>query len=122
VRDGVLELWDDTRITLGTTWRQELEQALGRASVAILIVSADFLASDFIAENELPILLDRASRGGVRIMTIVAGHCLFSANQELSRYQSVNPPDRPLEKMKKQEAEQMLLKVAQAVASYMGRG
>jgi hypothetical protein len=122
VRDGVLELWDDTRITVGTTWRQELEQVLGRASVAVLIVSADFLASDFIAENELPILLDRASRGGVQIMPIVAGHCLFSANQELSKYQSVNPPDRPLEKMKKQEAEEMLLKLAQAVARHTGGG
>jgi hypothetical protein len=54
VRGGTLELWEDTQLKPGTRWREEIEQALGRASVAVLLISADFLASDFIAGIELP--------------------------------------------------------------------
>jgi len=63
-----LSLWDDRCFKTGDRWR--LEQALHRASVAVLLVSIDFLASDLIAENELPPLLAQADlEGQVQIGT-----------------------------------------------------
>jgi hypothetical protein len=59
------------------------------------LVSADFLASDFVVNNELPPLLDRAGNGGLLIVPLIVGPRLFSEHDELSRYQSVNSPDRP---------------------------
>lgn len=43
-----LEQWNDTRIRVGSKWREEIKTAVERASVTILLISADFLASDFI--------------------------------------------------------------------------
>jgi len=43
-----LQRWDDSRIQPGDIWLEEIEQALERAQVALLLVSPDFLASDFI--------------------------------------------------------------------------
>ena len=43
-----LERWDDSRLQAGDLWREEIKQALARAKVALLLVSSDFLASDFI--------------------------------------------------------------------------
>lgn len=120
IRRGVLELWDDSKIKPGDVWRDEIEKALCRASVAVLLVSADFLASDFVADNELPPLLDKAASGGVRIMPVIVGPCLFESHPELSKYQAVNSPGQPLAGMQRHEAEAALTKLAKSIAEYAG--
>ncbi len=49
-RSGVLDIWDDTKIAGGSMARGD-KKALKRAKIAILLVSADFLASQFIVEK-----------------------------------------------------------------------
>ncbi len=49
-----MDIREDTRIRAGSKWRDEIRAAVERANVAVLIVSADFLASDFVRMNELP--------------------------------------------------------------------
>jgi hypothetical protein len=94
--EGKLECWDDTRIRAGARWREEIEQALAEAKVAVLLISADFLASDFIAENELPPLLARAKENGATILPVIVGHSQFRNTENLSRFQAVNDPKKPL--------------------------
>jgi internalin A len=65
LRDGEFMLWNDSQIEAGDRWRGQIEAELKSASVAILLVSRYFFASDFIAKNELPPLLERAARDGV---------------------------------------------------------
>ena len=55
-RAGLVDLWDDRRIKPGTRWRDEIRNAMAEARIAVLLVSADFLASDFIASNELTVI------------------------------------------------------------------
>ena len=54
-----LEVWVDRVIATGREWRPEIEAAIARADVALLLVSSDFLASTFIVEQELPALVAR---------------------------------------------------------------
>lgn len=115
VREGLLDLWEDTKIRPGANWRDEIEQALSRARVAILLVSADFLASDFIVTKELPPLLDKAASGGAAILSVVIRPCLYSRHQELSKYQALNPPEKPLDSMSKSDAEAILVNLAKEV-------
>jgi tetratricopeptide (TPR) repeat protein len=53
-QEGLLDLWDDRRIGAGGNWYQKIQEAIAKASVAVLLVSADFLTSNFILSEEVP--------------------------------------------------------------------
>ncbi len=122
VRDHGIDVWDDTRIRPGSDWRNEINAAIQRAKVAILLVSADFLASDFIVEDELPPLLNKAGKGGAVILLVIIGHCRFQQFEGLSKYQAVNNPSRPLAVLPVAERERIWVQVAGNVeAALIGR-
>lgn len=61
----------DTQIITGDQWKAAKEASLRRAGTAVLRISADFLASDFIVDNELPPLLKKADDSGTLIIPVM---------------------------------------------------
>ena len=55
-------VWSDAQLRAGDAWCPQIEAQLAACSVAVLLVSPNFLASSFIAERELPLILARARR------------------------------------------------------------
>jgi len=121
VRAGDIDLWDDTRIQPGTDWKAEIDRALVSARVAVLLVSADFLASDFVQDQELPVLLEAAEQRGTRILPVIVSHSLFT-NSPLGRFQAVNAPDKPLEQLSKAGRDKALSDLARAIAAGLSGG
>ena len=76
-KKGVIDLWEDTKIKVGEKWNERIEKALDKAAIAILLISADFLASDFIIDNELPPLLHAAEEKGKIILPVIVKPCRF---------------------------------------------
>lgn len=114
-RAGAIDLWADTRIQASDRWRDEIASALSEAEVAILLISADFLASQFIADNELPPLLAAASAKGVVILPIIIGACRFAKTNELSCFQAINDPKQLIGVLPVAEREKFWVKVSDAV-------
>jgi hypothetical protein len=112
-----VQVWDDTKIEAGDLWREQIAQALASTRVAILLISADFIASDFIAKHELPTLLLAAERDGALILPVIVAPSIYSEIDELSRFQAANSPDKPLLQLSRGKQEQILTDVANQVLS-----
>ena len=121
-KEGLIDLWVDTRLRAGDRWKKEIEKALQRATVAILIISADFLASDFITDNELPPLLKGAEERGTRIVPLIVKPCRFSRDKSLRHFQAVNDPRNALVLLAHGEQEMLYDQVASEVEKWLQRG
>jgi hypothetical protein len=114
-RDGTISVWDDSKISPGTQWRTEIDNALARTSVAVLLVGPGFLASPFILEHELPVLLRSALARGVAVFPLIVGYCSYRES-ELGPYQAYNSPDSPLESVSRPEQNRVLNELAIDIA------
>jgi len=114
VRNQRVDVWDDQRIRTGSQWRKEIDAALTQASAAVLLVSPDFLASDFIQEVELPSLLQSAQRRGTRILPVIIAPCRYDLSP-LAPFQAVNSPETPLSGMPKAKAEAILVTLSREI-------
>jgi hypothetical protein len=119
-RDYALDIWDDTQIQAGTIWLEEIEKAIQSSKVALLIVTADFIASDFIADNELPCLLEAAKKDGAVIMSLIVSPSRFRSTS-LSQFQAINDPSRPLINLPRGEQEAILVKVSEEIEAVFGK-
>jgi hypothetical protein len=120
-RLGLIDLWADTKLMAGDKWKLQLELALDRARIAILLISADFLASDFITENELPPLLERAETKGTRVIPVILKPCRFSRDQNLSKFQAINDPRIPIARMSEAEQELVYDSLAEVVEQSLAK-
>lgn len=107
------------QIKAGDKWREEISKAISEAAVAILLVSADFLASDFIAENELPPLLEAAEKDGVKIISVILKKCAYNETKAISCYQAHNNPSKPVISMHASYREELWYRLAQKVSSIL---
>jgi formylglycine-generating enzyme required for sulfatase activity len=97
--DYGLQRWDDTRIQPGDIWLDEIQQALNRAQVALLLFSPDFLASDFIRRKELPALFEAAEKDGLKILWLPIRPCSWKLHRQIEQYQPVGSLDPTLAEM-----------------------
>lgn len=70
-RQGVIAGWHDRMIGAGTEWRGQIDAHLDSARIILLLVSANFLASDYCYDIELTRALERHDRGEARVIPII---------------------------------------------------
>lgn len=129
VQQGQIAVCSDQDIGLGDDWHSHIQQHLNNARAALLLVSPAFLASQYIRNSELPVLLRNAKQLGVRIIPIILRPCLFTESKfkypdprvgpqefTLASLQSAGSPSKALSEMSEGEQDRALLKVAQTLA------
>ncbi|AXT59669.1 toll/interleukin-1 receptor domain-containing protein [Aquimarina sp. AD10] len=114
-REYKLTIWEDSKIEVGAEWRTEINKAISATKVAILMVSANFLSSEFINNEELPALLAAAKEEGAYIFPIIVSHCMFSDIEAISKFQTINPPTKPLTVMDEGQIDALFVKVTREV-------
>jgi TIR domain len=91
-----LELWTDTRIGVGRDWRQEINEALNEAAIVVLLITANFLTSQFIKNEEIPKLLVRRKDEGLRIFPLIARECPWELVLWIERNQILPRDAKPI--------------------------
>src|SRR5579871_3237885 len=70
-RQGSISLWHDRLIAPGTDWASPIDAHLETASVILLLVSADFFASDYCYGVEMQRALEREAAGEARVIPLL---------------------------------------------------
>ena len=110
IRNVKVSVWDDTKIGAGAIWRESIGQALASAKVAVLLVSPAFLASRFIADEELPQLLEAAKNEGMAILWIPARSSSFEVTP-IAAYQAAHSPNKPLASLSRAARDKALVNI-----------
>ncbi len=117
-RRGLITRWDDTELRAGQKWRDEIQKALESSKVAVLLITPNFLASDFIYSEELPALLQAAERDGAAILPVLVSPS--DVPESLSQFQFINGPNKTLVEMKRAERERTWIKVTKVIQNVLG--
>lgn len=113
IADPSISVWDDSYIAPGAEWDAAIKNAIARARVAVLFVSASFNASDYIGSSELTAIEDRAASGDLRLLWISLDGA--TPRSGAAARQAIGDPGRPLERMSRPEQDALLADLAREV-------
>lgn len=97
-RKDLIRIWEDRDIEGSEKWRDKIEASLAEAKAALLLVSQDFIDSDFIRGEELPKLLEAANTRGLKLFWVAVNTSSVDDDYpELVEIQAMNTdPEQPL--------------------------
>ena len=122
--------WSDKDIETGQDWHDRIQQTLENTKAAVLLVSPAFLASTYIRNSELPVLLKNAKDRGVIILPVIVRTVRLkkpSSNFRIrstarknfsATLQSANSPMTPLNSLSEHEQDKVLLEIAQRLLKF----
>jgi hypothetical protein len=112
-----VDVWSDDRIAPGANWREEIDTAMASSDVALLLVSAPFLSSEFINDTEIPELLKRYAAAGLVVIPVVLSDCLWQHHPALEPFQVLPKDATAISGYKGNKKAKALAEVANAIAA-----
>ncbi len=88
VNQGLLETWNDSKIEPGQMWEREIEHNLCTSDIILFMVSADFLASDYIRRKERKWAAEAVEQRAAKIVPVLVRECLWEY-ESFGKYQAV---------------------------------
>jgi hypothetical protein len=114
IRNHTVSVWWDAKIRPSQKWRVEIDKALASAKVGVLLVSPDFLASDFINQEELPYLLKAAEQRRVKLTWVLLRGCLYERTP-IAQYQAAHDVASPLNSLTQARLDAALVQICRAI-------
>ena len=75
--ENVLVPWYDGDLVAGQDWNSEVMTRLESSHLIVVLISADFLASEYAYKKELSVALERHDQGKARLIPIIARNCVW---------------------------------------------
>lgn len=112
-----VSVWQDRQIRAGQEWLREIQTALSAARVAVLLISVEFLNSPFITSSEVPKLLARREKEGLKVIPILVRPCAWQKISWLAPLQMWPRDARPLSDMDQNAFEDSLARLVEQIAA-----
>jgi hypothetical protein len=96
-RSGIIEPWHDRRIVAGEEFDASISQYLETADIILLLISADFLASDYCWEREMQRAMERHESGAARVIPVILHACAWQSSP-FGKLLAVPTDGRPVSK------------------------
>jgi hypothetical protein len=94
-RQGVIEAWNDRRISAGSEWEKQIHLNLQRAQIILLLVSSDFIASDYCLDIEVNQAMERHRTGNSIVVPVILRPCDWES-MPFGKLQAVPKDARPI--------------------------
>ena len=78
-RQRLIDTWHDRRIVAGNALDASIDESLDSSSIILLLVSADFIASDYCYGGEVRRALARHAKGHARVVPVILRPCDWSS-------------------------------------------
>lgn len=95
VRDGLIDVWSDQAVVAGADWERDIQHRLATADIVILLVTPDFVASEYCFERELPEVLRRHEEEGLCVLPVLV-KSVDLVNLPIGRFQGLPTDLRPI--------------------------
>ena len=95
-RTGVVREWSDRRIIPGQEWDEQIDEHLESADIILLLVSPDFLASDYCYDKEVMRAMERHEEGEARVIPVILRHCDDWQSAPFGKLQALPRDGRPV--------------------------
>jgi hypothetical protein len=73
-----ISFWSDQRIDAGYHWNSAIQNKIETSDVFVLLVSPDFIASDYIYDKEIPAIRRRKKAGGALVLPLILARCSWT--------------------------------------------
>ena len=113
-RRGLLEVWHDRKLVPGERWAEVIDERIWRADIVLLLITADFIESDYCIEKELAAALKRHHKGEARVIPVILRQCLWK-RLPFSDLQALPKDARPVVLSVAEEDAQAWTEVAEGI-------
>lgn len=117
-RQGVIETWHDRRIEAGEEWAQAIDAHVEQDDIILLLVSPDFLASDYCYDKEMLRAVARHDAGEAVVIPVILRPCDWQGTP-FAKLQAVPTDGRAITTWP--DRDQAMLEVAKGVRAAVGR-
>ena len=95
ISDKQIEIWEDGLLEPGIDWDLEIKNKLNTAHIVLMLVSANFLTTNYIWNIEVQDTLIKQQKGDVTALPIILNHCAWTQTA-LAKFQALPRKGRPI--------------------------
>jgi Leucine-rich repeat (LRR) protein/GTPase SAR1 family protein len=94
-REGYIETWHDRKLTAGEEWDRKIKQELETADIILMLLSPDFIATDYIWDIEVKKAMERHNNGSAVVIPIILRPCQWERTP-LAKLTTAQPKAEPV--------------------------